>query len=341
MISINSHWNDNHEEQINAPFLLKPAGKDYLWGGQRLNSDFAKNIDMNPLAETWECSTHEDGLSIVASGEYAGLTLKRVLEMHPEYVGLHPKTKSDIPILIKLIDAKQDLSVQVHPDDDYASINENGQLGKSEMWYVLDAAPDAKLVYGLHHSIAKEDFLESLTSGRAEIQLQKIPVKENDVFFIKAGTIHAIGKGALIAEIQEKSNLTYRLYDYNRVDRNGNKRELHIQKGLDVARLDASSEPDQPMRVLRYEPGCARELLCRCKYFQVERLLVNTDRHKEMVTYYADDISFKVLLCVNGCGTIFWEDNSLRFFKGDCIFVPAQSVHFKIHGKAQFLSVSC
>lgn len=341
MISTSSHWNNNQEEQNNNPFLLKPVGKDYLWGGQRLNSDFAKNIDMNPLAETWECSTHEDGLSIVASGEYSGLTLKRVLEMHPEYVGLHPKTKSDIPILIKLIDAKQDLSVQVHPDDDYAFANENGQLGKSEMWYVLDATPDARLVYGLHHSISKEDFLDSLMNGKAEIHLQKTPVKANDVFFIKAGTIHAIGKGALIAEIQEKSNLTYRLYDYNRVDKNGNKRELHIQKGLDVARLDASAEPDQPMRVLRYEPGCARELLCRCKYFQVERLLVNTDRHKEMVTYYADDISFRVLLCVNGCGTIFWGNHSLSFFKGDCIFVPAQSVRFKIHGKAQFLSVSC
>lgn len=103
---------------------------------------------------------------------------------------------------------------------------------------------------------------------------------------------------------------------------------------MDVARLDASAEPDQPMRVLRYEPGCARELFCRCKYFQVERLLVNTDRHKEMVTYYSDDISFKVLLCANGCGAIFWGNHSLSFFKGDCIFVPAQSDHFKIHGKA-------
>lgn len=342
MINTNSHWNDKNEKMKNEPFLLRPIGKDYLWGGQRLNYDFGKNIAMDPLAETWECSTHEDGLSIVGSGMYTGRTLKEVLAENPYYVGKHPKTNGDIPILIKLIDAKQDLSVQVHPDDSYAYINENGQLGKNEMWYVLDATPDAKLVYGLHHTIEKDVFEECLKSGKAEMYLQKVPIKANDVFFIEAGTIHAIGKGALIAEIQEKSNLTYRLYDYGRIDRNGENRELHIKKGLDVAKLEAAKEPIQPLRVLQYEPGCARELLCRCKYFQIERLIINTDRHRSMVDYSADEISFKVLLCVSGCGAIFWDnDCSLRVFKGDCIFVPANSVSIKIHGRAQFLSVSC
>lgn len=342
MINTNSLWNNDNEKLKNEPFMLRPMGKDYLWGGQRLNYDFGKNINLSPLAETWECSTHEDGLSLVDSGENRGKTLKEVLELHPEYVGLHPKTKSDIPILIKLIDAKQDLSVQVHPDDEYANIHENGQLGKSEMWYVLDATANAKLVYGLHHSISRSEFEDSLKNGKAEVHLQKVPIKENDVFFIEAGTIHAIGAGALIAEIQQKSNLTYRLYDYDREDKNGNKRELHIEKALDVAKLQASDEPTQPIRVLQYEPGCAKELLCRCKYFQVERILLNTDRHRNMVEYFADEISFKVLLCVSGCGTIFWgKSNSLSFFKGDCIFVPANSEVLKIHGRAQFLSVSC
>lgn len=342
MINKNSHWKDNNKCHYNAPFLLKPVGKDYLWGGRRLNDDFAKNIDLQPLAETWECSTHKDGMSVVSSGEFIGKTLKEVLEIHPEYVGSHPKTRGDIPILVKFIDAKQDLSVQVHPDDQYAFKYEKGQLGKSEMWYVLDAEKDAKIVYGLHQDVDREHFQQMLERGQAEKYLLKVPVKDNDVFFIEAGTIHAIGAGLLIAEIQEKSNLTYRLYDYNRIDKSGKKRELHISKGLDVANLKAIAEPTQPMRVLQYEPGCAKELLCRCQYFQVERLLLNTERNRNMVTYYSNSLSFKILLCINGCGSIFWGDNkALSFFKGDCIFVPAESEKLKIHGKAQFLSISC
>ena len=131
--------------------MLKPDGKDYLWGGSRLNDDFSKGIDMSPLAETWECSTHPDGPSVAASGAFAGQTLAAVLKAHPEYLGTHPEAKGELPILIKLLDAKKDLSVQVHPTDAYAREHENGQLGKTEMWYVLDAKKDAKLVYGLYH----------------------------------------------------------------------------------------------------------------------------------------------------------------------------------------------
>lgn len=341
MININLQWN-NIQNGNNLPFLLKPAGKDYLWGGNRLNEDFAKNIDIHPLAETWECSTHEDGLSMVASGQYKGKSLKEVLKKNPQFVGTHPKTQCDIPILVKFIDAKQDLSVQVHPNDEYAFTHENGQLGKTEMWYVLDAEKDSKIVYGLHQEVNKEKLEKLLLTGQIEKYLLKVPIKANDVFFIKAGTIHAIGAGALIAEIQEKSNLTYRLYDYNRVDKTGKKRDLHILKGLDVADLKVTGEPSQPMRVIQYEPGCAKELLCRCQYFQVERILLNTERHRAMVKYYADALSFKILLCINGCGTLFWTNGeSLCFFKGDCIFVPANSTVLYIHGKAQFLSISC
>ena len=138
MTSRSSHWSDS--DIRNSPFMLKPCGKDYLWGGNRLNDDFSKNIDMKPLAETWECSTHPDGPSLAASGEYCGKNLREILKCHPEYLGSHPRTKNELPILIKLIDARQNLSVQVHPDDQYAMERENGQLGKTEMWYVLDAA---------------------------------------------------------------------------------------------------------------------------------------------------------------------------------------------------------
>ena len=190
---------------LHKPFLLKPAGKDYLWGGDRLNYDLKKNIDMSPLAETWECSTHPDGTSIVASGEFCDKSLSDVLKAHPEFSGTHPRTKNELPILIKFIDAKKDLSVQVHPNDEYARKHENGQLGKTEMWYVLDASPNAKIVYGLNHMTSKDTIIQATEQGQLEKYLQKVPIQKDDVFYIKAGTIHAIGAGALIAEIQENS----------------------------------------------------------------------------------------------------------------------------------------
>ena len=322
----------------NKPFFLKPSGKDYLWGGQRLNTEFEKNIEMNPLAETWECSTHPDGPSFVASGEFEGLTLTEVIKAHPEYLGTRHVGKTELPILIKFIDAKKDLSVQVHPDDEYAKEHEGGQLGKSEMWYILDASKDAKLVYGLSSDCSEEKIRTSIDEGSLVKYLQTIPVKKDDLFFIKSGTIHAIGAGCLIAEIQENSNLTYRLYDYDRVGKDGKKRELHVDKALRVADLHSSVEPRQPLRVLKYRQGVASELLSRCKYFEVYRMLVNTERRQE-VHYQADEMSFRVLLCINGCGHISFAEEFIPFYKGDCIFVPADSDVIAIHGQAHFLDV--
>ena len=331
----------NKNSLLHKPFLLKPAGKDYLWGGDRLNYDFKKNIAMSPLAETWECSTHPDGMSIVASGEFCGKSLSDVLKAHPAFSGTHPHTKDELPILIKLIDAKKDLSVQVHPNDEYARKYENGQLGKTEMWYVLDASPYARLVYGLNHRTSKNTIRQAIETGQLEKYLQKVPIQKDDVFYIEAGTVHAIGAGALIAEIQENSNLTYRLYDYDRVDKDGKKRPLHVEKALEVADLNGNAEPKQPMRVLKYRQGYASELLCRCRYFQVERILLNTETNHNMITFRVGDTSFNVFLCVGGCGVMFFGNESLPFFKGDCIFIPAESMEIKIHGKASLLKVSC
>ena len=320
------------------PFLLRPSGKDYLWGGQRLNTEFEKNIDMNPLAETWECSTHPDGPSFVTSGEFEGKCLMEVLKMHPEYLGTRHEGECELPILIKFIDAKSDLSVQVHPDDEYAKECENGQLGKTEMWYVLDASKEAKLVYGLYRDCSEVEIRKAIETGTLGKYLQTVPVKKNDVFFIQSGTIHAIGAGCLIAEIQENSNLTYRLYDYDRVGKDGKKRELHVDKAMKVANLRSSAEPKQPMRVLKYQQGVASELLTRCKYFEVYRMLVNTER-RQVVHYKADKMGFRVLLCVNGCGSIMTGKQILQFYKGDCIFVPADSALLTIHGQSTFLDV--
>lgn len=323
---------------MNKPFLLRPAVKDYLWGGSRLNDDFNLGADVSPFAEAWVCSTHPDGVSTLDSGE----SLADVLRTHPEYMGSHAQAVADgqFPILMKLIDARSDLSVQVHPDDDYARKYENGSLGKTEMWYVLDARPGARLVYGFRKNVEEEDVRSAIEKGTVEKMLNYVPVEKNDLFMMEAGTVHAIGAGCLIAEIQESSNLTYRLYDYNRQDKNGNLRPLHIDKALRVANLKSSAVPRQPMRVLRYANGAAAELLTRCKYFQVERIILNTEGRR-LPKFRTESNSFHVLLCVSGCGVILGEGTDIPFFKGDCIFVPADSEVLRLHGRAQLLNVSC
>lgn len=325
--------NNNH-----SPLLLSPSGKDYLWGGSRLNDEFAKNIEMTPLAETWECSTHPDGASVVASGEFKGKSLSDVIKSHPEYLGERYKGMDELPILAKFIDAKEDLSVQVHPTDSFAKAHENGQPGKNEMWYVLDAFSDSKLVYGFNRDVLEKEVREAVENGELSEILRTVPVKKDDVFYLEAGTVHAIGAGCLVAEIQENSNLTYRLYDYDRVDKQGNKRELHLDKALQVADFNASKEPRQPIRVLKYHEGIAGELLCRCKFFEVYRLILNTER-RQIVHYSADANSFRVLLCIGGCGTISFDEESLSFYKGDCVFVPANSKVLTMHGQAKFLDI--
>lgn len=344
----------------NIPFLLSPAGKDYLWGGNRLKTDFNKQLNLTPLAETWECSTHPEGVSMVASGIHQGMPLDVVLREHPEYLGSHPLgimkdfPAGTLPILIKLIDASSKLSVQVHPDDTYAKEQENGALGKTEMWYVLDAKPDAHLIYGFRTDMTKESLLESLANRTLEKYLQKVPVKKNDIFFIKPGMVHAIGEGVVLAEIQENSNLTYRLYDYERVDKDGQKRPLHIEKAADVLVLQSSENPRQPMRTLRYHPGYASELIGRCKYFQTERILINTKELKlsgcankcsaNLPDCTTDPGSFQVLLCLEGEGEIILSkasDDCLPFAKGSCIFLPANSTPGKLQGQATLLKISC
>ena len=320
--------------------MLKPVAKDYLWGGTRLNDDFGLGLKVYPLAEAWMCSTHPDGVSGVAGDER---TLAELLAEHPEWLGTHvlqiTEGKAELPILIKLIDAKEDLSVQVHPDDDYARRVE-GSWGKTEMWYVLSARKGAGLVYGFKRDVEEEEVRTAVQNGTVGELLNHVPVKKDDLFYIEAGTVHAIGAGCLIAEIQQSSNLTYRLYDYDRVGRDGKKRALHVDKALDVAKLKSSAMPRQPMRVIRYRNGYASELVARCRYFQAERLLLNTEGRK-MAEFSTGGNSFHALLCTEGCGVLFGEGYDQNFFKGDCIFVPAESMKLKLHGRAVMLNISC
>ncbi len=321
---------------MNEPFKLDPVYKDYLWGGHRLKDDYNKDTDISPLAESWECSTHPDG-ECTNNNE----KLSEILRNHPEFIGTHPKTENgQIPILIKFIDANKNLSIQVHPDDEFAK--SFGQLGKSEMWYIIEAKEGANIIYGLNQSISKETLSRSIKKGNVEKYLQKVAVKKNDIFFINAGVIHAIGEGCLIVEIQENSNLTFRLYDYNRKDKNGKLRELHIEQALKVANLNKSSgNINKSMRVLRYKPGFASEFLCRCEYFVVERILVNTENTKCLPSIQTDELSFNVIICISGCGSLFYNNKVINFFKGDSIFIPANSEEITMHGKFQILKVFC
>ncbi len=330
---------------MNEPFLLRPAYKDYLWGGRRLKDDFGKETELSPLAESWECSTHPDGESAAAGGRHGGMPLSEILRENPGYLGRRSLSyglpAGQLPVLVKLIDAAEKLSVQVHPSDAYAREHEGGQLGKTEMWYVLDAEKGAGLACGFLHDMNRETLERGIADGTILNHLQYAEVKKNDVFFIRAGTVHALGAGALVAEVQENSNLTYRLYDYGRTDRTGRPRELHVKKALEAADLHAAAPPGQPVRVLRYGPGLAAELLCRCRYFRVERILLNTERIRGMAPMRTDDGTFNVLLCTDGCGTLLWESGMLPFFRGDSIFVPASSAACRLHGKAQLLRVGC
>lgn len=319
------------------PMLLKPVGKDYLWGGIRLKNEYNKEIDMYPLAETWECSTHPDGSSIVTNGEFEGISLAEVIKQHPEYLGVKAQEKSELPIMIKFIDAKKNLSVQVHPSDAYALMNEH-QNGKTEMWYVLDAEKDAELIYGFAHPVTDEIINSAVQKNDLAKHLQRVPVKKGDVFYIPAGVIHAIGKGILIAEIQENSNVTYRVYDYNRIDKNGLKRELHIDKALEVLNMKPSDIVKQKSRCVHYYKGCSRELLCRCKYFETERIQTTSQ-----VDFSVTESSFQVLLCLEGMGvlTVEKEREGIILKKGDCVFIPANTGRCHVIGCANLLKVRC
>ena len=219
------------DAQGRRPLLLSPAFKDYIWGGNRLKRDWGKQTDMTPLAESWELSCHEAGPSVIAGGAYAGRTLGEYLAEHPQDTGTKAQNAGAFPLLIKLIDAAGPLSVQVHPDDAYAREFEHS-LGKSEMWLVLDASEGAGIYYGFKRETSLAEMRAAIENNTLTELLSWVPAKTGDCFFIPAGTVHAIGAGLMVAEVQQSSNLTYRVYDYGRVGADGRPRELHIDKAL-------------------------------------------------------------------------------------------------------------
>lgn len=314
---------------------LLPAGKDYLWGGTRLREEYGKKIDITPLAETWECSVHPDGASVVSNGEYKGKTLSEVLKQHPEYLGTKIKD-GELPVLVKFIDAKKALSVQVHPNDEYARKHEH-QNGKTEMWYVIDADEGASLVYGFRHKVTPEILQNAVETGTLDKHLQIVKVHKGDTYLVTAGTVHGIGAGMLIAEIQENSNVTYRVYDYNRVDNNGRRRELHFDKAVQVMNMEVASEAKLRPYSVKHYPGYSQELLCRCEYFETERIHVT-----EVFTFSVLESSFEILMCLDGSGqvqTIDIKHKPMQFGKGETMFIPAGIGRCLIVGGMKLLKI--
>ena len=271
---------------------LKPACKDYLWGGHRLVDEYNVEYEGDILAEAWELSCHPDGPSMIMNGPYKGKSLRDYLEAEGmEVLGTHCRRFREFPILTKFIDAKDNLSIQVHPSNGFALQNE-GQYGKTEMWYVLDAEEGAFLYYGFKREITREEFAKRIEENTLLEVLNAVPVKKGDVLFIESGTLHAIGKGILIAEIQQNSNVTYRVYDYGRVGKDGKKRDLHIEKALAVT-----------SRVPIIKSGSEYPHVADCDYFTVDKLNLDgrlTYRMQGTVT----GESFLSILILDGEGKI-------------------------------------
>lgn len=307
---------------------LAPSCKDYLWGGHRLKDDYHKNYNGEILAETWELSCHPDGPSTIVNGDWAGLTLKEYLEKAGiPALGDNCRKFDEFPILIKFIDAKDNLSVQVHPDNTYALENE-GQYGKTEMWYIAECKENAFLYYGFNKNISQEDFERRIKDDTLLEVLNAVPVQKGDVFFIEAGTIHAIGKDIVIAEIQQNSNVTYRVYDYGRAGKDGKKRDLHIEKALAVTN-----------RIPIVKTKSCSPHIADCDYFTVDKLNLDGNIIKKTSGYIGNS-SFVSLLIVEGNGIIRCGKDILSYQKGDSFFLPAGSGDYEITGTCEALLTS-
>ena len=298
---------------------LRPTCKDYLWGGDRLRTDFGIESDLHPLAEAWVLSCHPDGPSTIVNGPYAGKTLADYIAVEGKGVlGADCAPFADFPILTKLIDAKGNLSIQVHPSDAYALEHEH-QYGKTEMWYIVDCEPGAFLYYGFDHAISKEEFARRIQDNTLTEVLNAAPVHKGDVFFIPSGTLHAICAGIVIAEIQQNSNVTYRVYDYGRVGADGKPRALHIDQALAVTDCNPPQKQD-------FGPH-----LGQCKYFTVD--LYEGDFAED-----ADARSFVSLLVVDGAGTVTAGGETLAVKKGDSLFIPAGTGAIAVAGSLTTLA---
>lgn len=297
---------------MSYPFKTVPVIKNYIWGGRKLAEVYGRRSSDPVLAESWELSVHRDGPSRIAGGDFDGRLLSEVLAEHPEFLG----ARAELPILVKLIDSADNLSVQVHPDDAYARAHE-GDNGKTEMWYILDAEPGCGIYCGLKRALTREELAARVADQTIEEALNFIPVQKGDCYLIEAGTLHAIGRGLTLCEIQENSNVTYRVYDYGRVGKDGKPRELHVQKALEVASLSAFSDPTGKYPPQQTEWGTLT-LLVDCPYFKTSKAVTSDEAFLT-----APEESFLALHILAGEGVLASPELSQPFKKGDTFFLPA------------------
>lgn len=306
------------------PLLLKPVIKDYLWGGTRLITEYGFETDLSKAAEGWMLAAHKDGTNLVLNGELEGKSLTEALKA---FGG----KDEHFPILIKLIDALDRLSVQVHPEDSYA-MEVEGEPGKTEMWYIVDCEEGAQLIYGFKSEISKEEFEKRIVDNTLDEVMNYVPVHKGDLFFIEAGTLHAIGKGILIAEIQQNSNTTYRVSDYGRLGADGKPRELHVKKAIDVTKTEAPRLPYGKVgEVTEYSFGSVRKL-AECEYFSVKS--VSLDGGFGINLPY-----FVSILVLDGNVTLKYEEGIIEAKKGDSIYVP-ENCTTMVSGKGEFVMSS-
>ncbi len=297
------------------PFKLSYVTKSPIWGGTRLIRNWGKSSDSPTVGESWELTVRKEEKSVIRNGVYAGVPLERVLAKAGPNIIAPDYNAHEFPLLVKLIDACDRLSVQVHPDDEYAERVEHDR-GKTEMWYIVEAEPDAEIICGLRDGVSRADFAKSVQNGDPEQFLKHCPVRPGETYFIPAGLPHAIGHGILIAEIQQNCDLTYRVYDYNRRQPDGSLRELHVEKALEVIRPFTEEEINSIRYVRRSDTLANGEVLADCKYFRTERLSVKGLHRLPACS------AMRHLLCLGGNATLFCKGDEYPLEKGDSYFLP-------------------
>ena len=315
------------------PLTFGKVYKDYIWGGRNLDK-IGKELPADGIvAESWELSCHKNGMSTIANGEYTGMTLEEyIAKFGREVIGtaLPEKDVKKFPLLIKFIDANDRLSVQVHPSDEYAFVNENGELGKNEMWYILHAEPNATLVAGVANGVTKESFAEAVKNGTLEECLNYISVKPGDFINIPDGLVHAIGKGIILAEVQQNSDTTYRVYDYNRVGKDGKTRPLHVEKSLDTINFNYTGDVCKSPEGITVEVGqnTKKSVKIANKYFSIEQYVLEDGKVEEN----ADGSKFYVYIICQGEGKIVYNGGELPVKMGRTVLVPANMGTYALEG---------
>ena len=313
------------------PLQFNPILKERIWGGTKLKTELGKPITSGITGESWELSTVKGDVSVIANGAYKGKSLNEIIEQFPEELlgtKVHQRFGTEFPLLFKYLDAREDLSIQVHPNDELAKKRHNS-FGKTEMWYVMQADKDARLIVGFKENSNAKEYVKSLENKTLLSILDSVAVKPGDVFFLETGTVHAIGAGLVVAEIQQTSDITYRIYDFDRVDANGNKRELHIDLALDAINYNKIEARKQYPKTENVS-----NTMVDCKYFTTNFIPLNGN-----VAMHKDGSSFTVFMCTEGSFEIAIGGKSYPYKKGDTVLIPAAIKNFELSGMASVLEI--